>query len=338
MCLEREIPPGLQNREEVRDWRKKLLACIIKGELGPVHKFFLEKRDMTSVMPENFYKVLPLKRAIKALSAETMGAILGSDALQLHREEEVYYLLGAWLHQSSHVKVEERVSIYKQLVEKIRFHHISSEYLGCIVTSCPLAIDSGLALSLLQSALVNRNVGKNLAEIEKVDLGPKNRDSTSKKWVLNAKLMLEDLMKIKRSTDKIVWKMVGLAGGVPVMLKVVPDVLKEKTVGVYIRILMPPSPPGSERLRGGLKRRMGFHITIKLGSKKKPQPHFFEDDGGYGIHDFFGKPWREVVCAGSSYFPGGKLAVELTVTKKWRAKKQHQEGEQEEEEEEEEEE
>lgn len=199
--------------------------------------------------------------------------------------------------------------VCKRLVEKIRFHHISLDYLACIVASCNFASLNDMATSIFQSALVNRNIGKSVAKEDNVDLGPKNRGSKGRVWVFSSKLMLEDLLK---NTDKKVGKMIGLAGCVPVMLSVLPD--KEGNVGVYVRFVMPHSR--KRKMNGCLERMMGFKVTVKLGSLTESLSYLFDHSSGYGFADFFSKPWSEVVCAGSSYFPGGKLAVELSVTKK----------------------
>lgn len=127
--------------------------------LGPVHKLFGEGSDRYGL----FYTSIPLKPFVKNLSVAAMGALLGSDKLQMAVEEEAYYPLGAYLHQSNHVTAAMRGIYFKALVENIRFHHISSDYLANVVTCCPLAIDSGLIPSFLRSALVYRDVDKELA-------------------------------------------------------------------------------------------------------------------------------------------------------------------------------
>jgi hypothetical protein len=78
LCLEEEIPAGLQGRPVVLQWKSKIVEAIVGGELGPVYQFFEEGRESTEVMNCSlFYEVLPLKSHIKALSAETMEGAVG---------------------------------------------------------------------------------------------------------------------------------------------------------------------------------------------------------------------------------------------------------------------
>jgi hypothetical protein len=309
LCLEEEVPAGLQARPVVLQWKTKVLQSIVGGELGLVHEFFEEVHEVTNLWdPSLFYEVLPLKEHIKALSAESMGKLLGSDALQLQKEEEAYYLLGAWLHQSTHIEEEERVSVYKKLVSKIRFHHISSDYLACVVACCPLASISGMGLSFFQSALVHRNVEKGVAKKSEADLGAIDRGSGDESWVFESRLMLEDVIKLEKGSQ--LFKFLGLAGGLPMALNVMHE--KEETVGVFVRFLMPKSEKVS--FNGCLQRSIGFAVYMKLGSEEGSFSHLITDLG-QGYPDFFDKPWDEFMCANSPHFPGGALPVNLRVRK-----------------------
>jgi hypothetical protein len=311
LCLEEEIPAGLQARPVVLQWKSKVLESIVGGELGPVHHFFEEAREWTDEVDESlFYEVLLLKQHIKVLSVETFGELLGSDALQVQKEEEAYYLLGAWLHQSPHVHEEERVAVYNTLVGNIRFHHISSDFLACVVACCPLATASGMALSFLQSAFVYRNVKKSLAEESEADLGAVDRGGGDEEWVFASRLMLEDVIKLEKGSE--IYHHLGLAGGLSVAVNVVHEEEPE-TVGVYACFMLPH--PVHESFNECLERRIGFRVSTELGSEVMTFSYLHKYNHSWGEGDFFGKPWEEVVYANSPYFQDGALAVKITVKK-----------------------
>lgn len=161
---------------------------------------------------EQFYEVLPLKAVIKALPVEAMEALLGSDKLDVQVEDEVYHLLGAWLHQSAHVNVENRMSIIKSLSAKIRFHHISADFLTCVVTQCPLARESGLVFSFLQSGLVFREASRNLMAEKEIEAGARNRGSGNIPVPFASTFSVSNLLKLEKGqiTSQIIDQIAGL--------------------------------------------------------------------------------------------------------------------------------
>ena len=56
-----------------------------------------------------------------------------------------------------------------------------------------------------------------------------------------------------------------------------------------------------------------FEFSIKAGGLTLTAKHFFDGDGSWGWSRFFDKSWAEVVCPDSPYFPGGVMAVEVTM-------------------------
>jgi len=92
-----------------------------------------------------FYEILPLRDDVKTLSTKMMEVLLGSETLQLWSENDAYYFLCAWLSQTPRLSNEkERRALFQRLLPQLRFHHMSIDFLGAVVSACPYANASGL--------------------------------------------------------------------------------------------------------------------------------------------------------------------------------------------------
>lgn len=105
------------------------------------------------------------------------------------------------------------------------------------------------------------------------------------------------------------YKFIGLALGFPVAVYVLREA--EGTVGLCVDAEV---PDGEEcDVDGEDKRYACFKFSIKTGGKTLESGHFFQGDMYWGWDDLFEKPWPEVVCLKSPYFPNGVLEVELVM-------------------------
>jgi len=55
-------------------------------------------------------------------------------------------------------------------------------------------------------------------------------------------------------------------------------------------------------------RRAGFKYSLNRAGDKTWGKEFFNRNYSWGWAIYFGKPWEEVVCPDSPYFPDGVLA------------------------------
>lgn len=194
--------------------------------------------------------------------------------------------------------------------EKIRFHHISLDYLASVLACCPLASASGMALSFFQSALIYRNVGQSLAEKSEGDLGAINRGNAKADWMFEGKITLEDAIKLEKGNQ--FFKFLGLAGGLPMAVNMEHEEEEKETVEIFCRFMMPSST--KESFTGCLRRSVGFEVSMEVGTIARSLSLLF-DEFGWGWHNNFEKPWNEVVCPNSPYFPDGALHVKFRVKK-----------------------
>jgi hypothetical protein len=71
--------------------------------------------------------------------------LLGSETLQLQSENDTYYFLCAWLSQAQCISDEtEHQTLFKHFLPQLRFHHMSHDFLGAVISDCPYASASGL--------------------------------------------------------------------------------------------------------------------------------------------------------------------------------------------------
>lgn len=119
-------------------------------------------------------------------------------------------------------------------------------------------------------------------------IGPTDRANGATVWTLKSGILLEDAIKVKKGD--LYSLPIGLAGGLPVILSVEPD--EDENFGMYVRFMM-PSQRLSNILKNLTQRRMGFHVSMKLGSVTKAMLFLF-DQNGRGFKDFLGKPWNDL--------------------------------------------
>lgn len=106
-----------------------------------------------------FYTVLTLRADIKNLSPGVMKVQLGSEALQLRSENDAYYFLCAWLSQTPRLSNEkERRALYEQLLPLLRFHNMSLDFVGVVVSACPYAGAPGLLPYILSRSTTLRTI------------------------------------------------------------------------------------------------------------------------------------------------------------------------------------
>jgi hypothetical protein len=197
---------------------------------------------------------------------------------------------------------------FKALVKRVRFHHISSDYLANIVTCCLLAIASGLIPSFMRSALVYRDANKRVAERSKVELGAGKREIAPQEWKFSSQFLLADMMKVEKGDE--LSRCVGIAGGYPVMLCLQRE---EDKAAAYVCPMMPDLD--NEPFEECSERSIAFRFTLKMGSEGGSLKRFINDEG-WGWSDFFDRPWDDVACENSGEFNDKKeLEVVLTMKK-----------------------
>jgi hypothetical protein len=84
------------------------------------------------------------------------------------------------------------------------------------------------------------------------------------------------------------------------------------TVGLFVRFDRPQTLASCEAV-GETVRLVGplAAIRISVGRLTETMCYIYDDEEGWGVGDFFGKPWEEVFKEGSAYFPRGRMTIKV---------------------------
>jgi hypothetical protein len=303
----------MKGRASMSGWDREVEEAIAAGGLGPISGLF-EQGPLTHGIRScpAFCMALPLKPHVKALWFRGMVALLSSENLNIQSENEAYYLLGAWLHQS-HIREEGKASIFQLCAGWIRFRHISHDYLASVVAHCPLASKFHLYADILQSALLYRELSPRARENmpDEVTAGRlPDRKKGHGKWELNIIFSLQELVDVK--VGKRIFKSGGLVGGYPLILGVMREG-RGDTVKMCLSLSLPPMV-GETLFRGRLERSVGFDTTLQLGSKSVEKTTYLCTSIGED-HHFPDVRWCELIRAGGPYVSNDELHIRMTFQK-----------------------
>lgn len=318
LFLEEQIPTALQGREVVLKYRERMTKAVVDGGLGPVCNFFDQGRVIISagaVLEKSFYQWLPLKPHIRALSIETMSSLMMSDKLECSTESEAYYLLCAWLSQSSDVKrlYGGNGALFHAFSGMLRFQHMSLNFLACIVSCCPFALQSGQMASLLRSGLVLRDDGsKRVAVQNKTDVCFRDRGKGDGSWTFEAKILLEDVVKLEKGQNLL--KVLGLAPALFYFLRF--QYNGKNCLCPYTQFEMPFLQ--GKRLKGELSMMWNIAMqgSVCLGPYRTPTKDFYSSKAWGELDAFNGRSWEDVISEGSPFFTNGEMAVTIILKAK----------------------
>lgn len=231
-----------------------------------------------------------------------METLLASNALHVSTENEVYTLLGSWVHQSQFgaaydgihsVSVTGCLPLFERLVKFVRFQHLSLEFIGNVVTACPLANQAGLLPSILRSSLVTRETEPRLvAKNGGTGSVPLDRGRGGTGWTYTSTLKLTDLLPLAKSEN--LYMSFGLVDDYPLVIKSKREAGKqeETSFGFSFNIIMPVWK--AKEWEGCLSRSASFEYRLRVEIVEKGwYEHLFDGKFGRGYRNLFEKTWEE---------------------------------------------
>lgn len=295
--------------------------------LGSVCGFFEEGKVMSSgtLSTTSFYGRVPLKSHVKELPFPAMWVLSASKKLRLQAEDEAYTLLCSWLCQSPLISEQndrKMTRLFKRFIKHLRVKCFSTDFLGCVVSCCPIAEEAGLVTFLLCRGYTFRHVNKQLAAECGVDTytGEDSRAIRGEavSGVFDTEISLKDLLTVSKGCN--LYKPLGVVGRYPVIIIISHEI--EETLGVYVRFDMPGGYDRKEEADGlamGFAGwRVGVAFSLQLGSVRIYGERLM-GRLGYGNDLVFfeneGKKWGGIVCKNSPLFPNGVLKVYVNVKK-----------------------
>lgn len=186
------------------------------------------------------------------------------------------------------------------------------EFIGNVVTACPLANESGLLPFILRSSLVTRDIKPELLESEAGDPEPLDRGRGCAGWTYTSTLDLADVLSLAKEGHY--HRCLGLVDGYPLRIYLIREEGEQEQTSFDINagVVMPTWK--AQVWEGGPGRGASFEYKFRVGTRASVYNERLivgDNSPFWGYQNVFGKPWEEVVCAGSAYFPGGQLKVEV---------------------------
>jgi hypothetical protein len=243
--------------------------------------------------------------SIQGLSLSMLELLLGSEHLMLDYEEDTFALVTAWVDGR-----REREAAFNRLWPCLRLHHMSPIFLTSVVAEDKMAAKVGYRRIMNAVAYQSIAVCLGLLALDVVHKGPFASLPPSRApkhpapYLFEAHIDLEDCKSFKYTEMAEV--MLGVAAGYRVSLEVQKS-REPATVGLFVAFT-PVSSVAGPAVPGPFAR-----VRIKTDEKVTTYDNAFSVGLGVGFRDFFQKPWEEVVCDGSPYFPQGRMSVKVAI-------------------------
>ena len=272
--------------------RKQKLVNALAETLGPVDKL-CEQSEWLKYFDKSFYTCLPLKPYVLALPPTAMEALLASDALHVTTESEVYTLVGCWLYQSPFagaydgihtVTVADCPPLFERFVELVRFQHLSLEFIGNVVTACPLANESSLLPSILRPSLVTRETDREkLSKKSGPGSVPPDRGRGGPGCTYTSTLYPADLFPLNK--DAALYRCMDLVDDYFYRIQAGrqsdKDLPQATSFGIYVFVVMPVWQV--KTWEGCLSRSASFEYRLRAGiSEWGWSEHAFDGKMGWG--------------------------------------------------------
>jgi hypothetical protein len=227
--------------------------------------------------------------------------LLGSEHLILNHEEDTFALVTAW--------ADGRWG-RNRLWPCLRLHHMSPIFLASLLADNnvsakvgPRRITDAVAYHSISASLRLPGVSVDAAS-PFASYKPSRAPENTAPYQFEAHIDLADCKALEDLKSSYV--MLGVAAGYRVCL----HVRKHKepaTLGMYVGVKA-ISPVAGAAVPGPIAR-----LRIEAGRSLRHYICAMNLTTGKGYHDFFAKPWEEVVCEGSPYFPEGRMSVKVTI-------------------------
>jgi hypothetical protein len=235
--------------------------------------------------------------------------LLGSEHLILDFEDDTFALITAWADGRPQ---REKEAAFNRLWPCLRLHHMSPVFLTSVVAEEKMSTRMGPRRIMDAVAYRSMSAGLDLAGLTVDRKSPFLSLPPSRAPKDPAPYQFEAHADLEGCKPLWYWKVVSLMLGMTAGYRISFQVQKwpgkpTTTLGLYVglealtHVAGPPLPGPIARVR------------IEAGGRSVVKIHAYKLGSLCGGHDFFRKPWGEVVCDGSPYFPEGRMSVKVTI-------------------------
>jgi hypothetical protein len=246
--------------------------------------------------------------SLQCLSVSTLEFLLKSEHLELASENDTFALVSAWIEG---LPEKEQKAAFRRLEPCLRLQHMTTVFLASVVARS----DFGLCIyHKIMDVIAYQSIASSLAlaglPLEShygARLKPSGASRAPKEPAPFLFVVYVDLANcIALENGEVTYVMLGVVAGYRAFLKVV-KYGEPATLGLGFGmegllspvLQYPPGPPVQWKIQAG---EISVHRVKAVGLRT-----------GFSEWDFFKKPWEEVVCFGSPYFPQGRMPVSVTV-------------------------
>jgi hypothetical protein len=221
--------------------------------------------------------------------------------------EHTFALIAAWAEGRPQT---EQNAAFDRLWPCLRLHHMSTDFLACVVARSNQA--ARLGFQSILSAFNYHSISARLkvpalsidAASPFASYKPSRAPGNPGPYHFEGHIDLVDCKALE--DDGRIYVNLGVAAGYRAWLSV-QKIREPVTVGLFAG-LKPIFPVAGAEVPGPIAR-----VRIQAGGRSLAYTRVLELGLSRGWWDFFGKPWDKVVCDGSSYFPQGRMVVKVTV-------------------------
>jgi hypothetical protein len=231
---------------------------------------------------------------------------LKSDNLLLACEDDTFALITAWAGGNKTVPGP----VYGRLVSCLRLQHMSPTFLTTVVARSKYSTrlkpwqitdamaHQGIAASLNIGGTSLRRTSTSICQTYKPSRAPKDPVA----YLLEAEASLDDCTALE--DGKSFCTMLGVAGGYRLSI----GIFKRFAVRVVVYLNGPGAPCCDIKGLGPITR-----LKVCAGGEEHRLTTLLPVESSHAWDNFFRKPWEEVVCDGSPYFPQGRMPIKVTI-------------------------
>jgi hypothetical protein len=227
----------------------------------------------------------------QALPLDCVELVLRSDRLVVESENDSFAFVESWLAAQASLSAGDRQSVFSRLMGSLRFHHMTPDFLACVVGESELMKASGAVTSVLRLALCHVTCLGSLRRLRDTDmawaLGSPTRVPLApgpgpREHVLEGRVALKACLGLQQPGQAFT-QFLGLANGFPIELRVCREAVAEApggvTFGAYVKFFgMGPEGQVARGIGGGFgPPALGCLVDYKIRAVATAQPEYVHD-------------------------------------------------------------
>jgi hypothetical protein len=254
------------------------------------------------------------------LSPAAVKALISSSEIQAKSENEIFWLMLAWVEAQSEESEEGKQELFTQMTKQLYFSEMDPGYILLMVSEHPRIISAGMQSKVLKECLTRANLARRTSD--EVQAFEKQRTTLTKlfilcsgksTWTFNVRFRPAEAAAIDPNGG--CRKVVGLGAGMPWYIEL-HRTAGEMEVQQAAMYTMCGLPFEWMTFRNGAG--FYYHYTLQVGVGTENETAFTDDGKRRWTGDIAGgkcfASWADLFREGSMWLVNGELHVKLTLT------------------------